>query len=88
MILKVKKSVRKQAKCVRKETEKLYEKLGGKESPEEFDTNDVLIRVDKIEEELKHLKEIVNQEKERAYLERLTASALSKPNPHAGDSAR
>lgn len=70
MILKLKKSVRKQAKCVHKETEKLFKKLSDKDAGT-FDTNDVLIRMDRITDELKALREVVNLEKEQAYLERM-----------------
>lgn len=78
MILKLKKSVRKQAKCVHKETEKLYKKLSDKGASAKFDTNDVLIRMDRITEELKTLKKVINQEKEQAYLERMGEIARSK----------
>ena len=77
MILKLKKSVRKQAKCVHKETEKLYKRLSEKGSS--FDTNDVLIRMDRITDELKALRDVINKEKEQAYLEKLGGITRSKP---------
>lgn len=67
MILKLKKDVKKQAKRVIKETEKLGKKLGGKE----YDTNVALIKMDRIENELKALRDMVNREKERAYIEKM-----------------
>ena len=63
MILKLKKSVRKQAKCVHKETEKLYKKLSDKGDSAKFDTNEVLLRLDRITDELKALREVINTEK-------------------------
>lgn len=71
MILKLKKSVRKQAKRVHKETEKLFQGLSDKETSPTFDTNDVLIRMDRIADELKALRDVINQEKEQAYMERM-----------------
>lgn len=67
MILKLKKDVRKQAKRVVKEAEKLGRKLDGKE----YDTNVALIKMDRIENELKALRDMVNREKERAYIEKM-----------------
>mgnify|MGYP007105517674 FL=1 len=67
MILSLKKDVRKQAKNVNKEVEKLYKKFNKKE----YDTNVVLIKMDRIENELKTLREMVNREKERAYIEKM-----------------
>lgn len=67
MILSLKKDVRKQAKSVNKEVEKLYKKFNKKE----YDTNVVLIKMDRIENELKTLREMVNREKERAYIEKM-----------------
>lgn len=67
MILSQKKDVRKQAKNVNKEVEKLYKKFNKKE----YDTNVVLIKMDRIENELKTLREMVNREKERAYIEKM-----------------
>ena len=78
MILKLKKSVRKQAKCVHKETEKLYKKLSDKGDSAKFDTNEVLLRLDRITDELKALREVINTEKERAYLEKLGGIPLRK----------
>lgn len=71
MILKLKKSVRKQAKCVHKETEKLFKTLKSKDSSAAFDTNDVLIRMDRITDELKTLRDVINQEKEQAYMDKM-----------------
>ena len=79
MILKLKKSIRKQAKCVHKETEKLFKKLRDKGSSASFDTNDVLLRMDRITDELKALRDVINQEKEHAYLERLSGVSGQKP---------
>lgn len=67
MILKLKKDVKKQAKRVVKEAEKLGRKLDGKE----YDTNVALIKMDRIENELKALRDMVNREKERAYIEKM-----------------
>lgn len=71
MVLKLKKEIKKQLKKVCKQTEKLYGEFGAGESSGEFDTNAVLIRMDKLENELKALKEAVNQEKKKQYLERM-----------------
>ena len=67
MILSLKKDVRKQVKSVNKEVEKLCKKFNKKE----YDTNVVLIKIDRIESELKALREMVNREKERAYIEKM-----------------
>ena len=67
MILSLKKDVRKQAKNVNKEVEKLYKKFNKKE----YDTNVVLIKMVRIENELNTLREMVNREKERAYIEKM-----------------
>lgn len=67
MILSLKKDVRKQAKSVHKEVEKLCKKFDKKE----YDTNVVLIKMDRIENELKTLREMINREKERAYIEKM-----------------
>lgn len=83
MILKLKKSVRKQAKCVHKETEKLFKTLKGKDSSATFDTNDVLIRMDRITDELKNLRDVINQEKEKAYMERIGDITRQKPKASA-----
>ena len=79
MILKLKKSVRKQAKCVHKESEKLFKKLRDKGSSATFDTNDVLLRMDRITDELNTLRDVINQEKEQTYLERMGAVSRQKP---------
>ncbi|MCI8788959.1 MAG: hypothetical protein HFH92_07615 [Lachnospiraceae bacterium] len=50
-----------------KEVEKLCKKFDKKE----YDTNVVLIKMDRIESELKTLREMVNREKERAYIEKM-----------------
>lgn len=67
MILKLNKDVKKQVKRVNKEMEKLDKKFGGKK----YDTNVVLLKMDQIESELKALREAVNREKERAYIEKM-----------------
>lgn len=67
MILSLKKDVRKQVKSVNKEVEKLCKKFNKKE----YDTNVVLLKIDRIENELKALRETVNREKERAYIEKM-----------------
>ena len=67
MILKLKKDMKKQVKRVNKEMEKLGKKFGGKE----FDTNVVLLKMDQLDSELKSLREAVNREKERAYIEKM-----------------
>ena len=67
MILSLKKDVRKQVKQENKEVEKLCKKFDKKE----YDTNVVLIKMDRIESELKTLREMVNREKERAYIEKM-----------------
>jgi len=71
MILKLKKDVKKQGKCVCKETEKLWKQLKGKDSSKRFDTNEVLMTADKLEDELKTLREAINRAKEREYIERM-----------------
>ena len=42
-------------------------KFGGKE----YDTNVVLLKMDQLDSELKSLREAVNREKERAYIEKM-----------------
>ena len=79
MILKLKKSVRQQAKRVHKESEKLFKKLRDKGSSATFDTNDVLLRMDRITDELNTLRDVINQEKEQTYLERMGAVSRQKP---------
>ena len=75
MILSLKKDVRKQVKQVNKEVEKLCKKFDKKE----YDTNVVLIKMDRIESELKTLREMVNREKERAYIEKMGGILPKKP---------
>ena len=70
MILSLKKDIRKQAKRVHKETKKLYETLSSKKSSATYDTNAILLKLDGIESELKTLREVINREKEKAYIER------------------
>lgn len=67
MILNLKKDVKKQVKRVNKEMEKLSKKFSGKE----YDTNVVLLKMDRLDSELKSLREAVNREKERAYIEKM-----------------
>lgn len=67
MILKLKKDMKKQVKRVNKEMEKLCKKFGDKE----YDTNVVLLKMDRIDNELKALREAVNRDKERAYIEKM-----------------
>ena len=71
MILKLKKEVRKQVKKVWKQADKLFREFGEGESSAEYDTNTVLIRMDKLENELKALREAVNYEKKQQYLKRV-----------------
>ena len=71
MILSLKKDIRKQAKRVHKETKKLYETLSSKKSSATYDTNAILLKLDGIESELKTLREVINREKEKAYIERI-----------------
>ena len=78
MILHLKKSIKKQAKVLRKETEKICKKLEGKGSSAEFDTNAVLIKMDSIESELRALREVINYEKERAYVKKMEAAASQR----------
>ncbi len=55
-----------------KQAEKLYKEFGEGESSAEYDTNTVLIRMDKLENELKALREAVNNVKKEQYEERVT----------------
>ena len=71
MVLKLKKEVKKQVKKVCKQTEKLFREFGEGESSAEYDTNAVLILMDKIESELKALRDAVNNEKKQQYLEKI-----------------
>lgn len=70
MILTLKKEVKKQIKKVYKQANKLFQEFGEGESSAQYDTNEVLIRMDKLENELKALREAVNYEKKQQYLER------------------
>lgn len=71
MLLKLKKEVRKQVKRLYRQAEKLYKEFGEAEASVEYDTNEVLIRMDKLENELKALREAVNHAKRQKYLERV-----------------
>ena len=71
MLLSMKKDMKKQVKRVCRQTEKLFKEFGEGKSSAEYDTNVVLIRMDKIENELKELREQVNREKKQQYMERL-----------------
>lgn len=72
MVLKLKKEVRKQAKKLNKQAEKLFAEFGGgKKDSVEYDTNTVLLRMDRIEIELKALREAVNHDKQQQYMERM-----------------
>ncbi len=73
MLLSMKKDMKKQVKRVCRQTEKLFKE--GKSSAE-YDTNVVLIRMDKIENELKELREQVNREKKQQYMERLGRTSV------------
>lgn len=77
MLLSLKKNVKKQAKRVCKQTEKLYKEFGeGKKAEAEyFDTNTVLMRMEKVEIELKALRDLVNHEKQQQYMERMGRNA-------------
>lgn len=71
MLLSMKKDVKKQVKRVCRQAEKLFKEFGEGKSSAEYDTNAVLIRMDKIENELKELRELVNREKKQQYMERI-----------------
>lgn len=71
MLLSMKKDVKKQVKRVCKQAEKLFKEFGEGKPSAEYDTNVVLIRMDKIENELKELRELVNREKKQQYMERI-----------------
>lgn len=72
MVLKLKKEVKKQVKKVEKQTEKLYKEFtGGKKDSPQYDTNAVLLRMDKIDMELKALRDAVNHDKQQQYMERM-----------------
>ena len=58
-----------------KQTEKLFKEFGEGESSAEYDTNTVLIRMDKLENELKALREAVNNAKKEQYEKRTTDSS-------------
>lgn len=75
MLLSMKKDVKKQVKRVCKQAEKLFKEFGEGKSSVEYDTNVVLIRMDKIENELKELRDLVNREKKQQYMERLGRTA-------------
>ena len=75
MILKLKKDMKKQVKRVNKEMEKLGKKFGNKE----YDTNVVLLKMDQLDSELRALREAVNREKERAYIEKMGGILPKKP---------
>ena len=67
MLLSMKKDMKKQVKRVCRQTEKLFKEFGEGKSSAEYDTNVVLIRMDKIENELKELREQVNREKKQIF---------------------
>lgn len=71
MLLGMKKDVKKQVKRVCKQAEKLFKEFGEGKASAEYDTNVVLIRMDKLEHELKELREQVNREKKQQYMERI-----------------
>ena len=66
--------MKKQVKRVSKE----MEKLGRKFDKKEYDTNVVLLKMDQLDSELKALREAVNREKERAYIEKMGGSLPKK----------
>lgn len=76
MLLSLKKNVKKQAKRVCKQTEKLYKEFGEgkKSSADYYDTNTVLMRMEKVEIEIKALRDLVNHEKQQQYMERMGKS--------------
>ena len=74
MILKLKKDMKKQVKRVNKE----MEKRGKKFDKKEYDTNVALLKMDQLDSELKALREAVNREKERAYIEKMGGSLPKK----------
>ena len=74
MILKLDKDMKKQVKKVNKEAEKLNKKFSDKE----YDTNVGLLKMDRLENELKALRELVNREKERAYIEKMSGMLPKK----------
>ncbi len=76
MLLSMKKDMKKQVKRVCRQTEKLFQEFGEGKSSAEYDTNVVLIRMDKIENELKELREQVNREKKQQYMERLGRTSV------------
>ena len=79
MILRVRENVKTQARLIRKETVQLCRTLEGKDEAASFDTNTVLMGLDRIEEELKTLRTLVNREKERAYIERMGGVLPEEP---------
>ena len=78
MSLHLKKSIKKQAQVLPKETEKLCQKLEVKDSSAEFDTIAAQIKTDSIESELRALREVINYEKERAYVKKMEAAARQR----------
>lgn len=76
MLLSMKKDMKKQVKRACRQTEKLFKEFGEGKSSAEYDTNVVLIRMDKIENELKELREQVNREKKQQYMERLGRTSV------------
>ena len=77
MLLSMKKDVKKQVKRVCRQTEKLFKEFVEGGSSAEYDTNAVLIRMDRIDHELKALRELVNREKKQQYMERMGRSSAS-----------
>lgn len=71
MLLCMKKDVKKKVKRLCRQAEKLFKEFGEGKASAEYDTNAVLIRMDKIENELKELRELVNHEKKQQYMERI-----------------
>ena len=79
MILSLNEGVRKQAKNVSKQAKELRALLNSEEICAEYDTNAVLIQMDKIENELSALRDLINREKEQAYIEKLQGTSPRRP---------
>ncbi len=78
MILSLNEGVRKQAKSISKQAKELRALLDSEEICAEYDTNAVLIQMDKIQDELGALRDLVNREKERTYIEKLQGKGTSR----------
>ena len=78
MILSLNEGVRKQAKSISKQAKELRALLDSEEICAEYDTNAVLIQMDKIQDELGALRDLDNREKERNYIEKLQGKGTSR----------